>query len=106
MSRLSNWVLLGGVALCSLTSGIASASDAASGIIRFTGQIVESPCVASAQQAVVNFSCYQEGKQANYRYNTNSATAANQVLPDLIEETRMDWLNAERTARLLTVTYR
>ncbi|MEC5318525.1 hypothetical protein VSX61_06175 [Brenneria populi subsp. brevivirga] len=107
MRRIKQWALLGGLTLCSLAAGAAAASSGkASGIIRFTGQIVEAPCVVSTEQTMVNLSCHRDGKPVSYKYNARSPVTANNALPETIESTRLDWINPERTMSVLTITYR
>ncbi|MCG8708940.1 hypothetical protein JHU04_002169 [Brenneria sp. 4F2] len=107
MSRLMQWVFFSVLALCSLAAGAVSASaDNASGIIRFRGQIVEDPCVISTRQAMVNLSCYRDGKSVPYKYNALLPVTANNGLPEAIADTRVGWLNRERTMGVLTIIYR
>ncbi|MDX5626459.1 MULTISPECIES: hypothetical protein [unclassified Brenneria] len=106
MRRLKQWALFSGLTLCSLAAGATSASTgAAGGIIRFTGAIVEGPCVVSTKQAAVGLSCHHGGKQASYQYNARSAKAFSKGLPEFIDNARLQWINPERTQSVLTITY-
>lgn len=107
MRIVKQWALFSGLALCSLTAGAASTSTGnVSGIIRFTGQIVEEPCIVSTEQAVVSLACHRDGKPVSYKYNALLPVATNNALPEVIEDTRMNWINPERTMSVLTITYR
>lgn len=74
-------------------------------VIKIVGRIVEDPCVISAQQQVVQFTCYQAGemhsRNVSYQAVGDGATV-NVGVADL----SMKYLTPERKLAILEVNYR
>lgn len=74
-------------------------------VIKIVGRVVEDPCVISAQQQAVQFTCYQAGemhsRNVSYQAVSDGATV-NVGVADL----SMKYLTPERKLAILEVNYR
>lgn len=83
-------------------AGNALATQAAgTGVISFSGAIIEQSCMAEQTQAQASVSCYRNGKTAVLPVSLQGM----QTLLTGVARTQIDWLDKERRQGVLTVTY-
>lgn len=75
-----------------------------SGIIHFSGMIVESQCTHEVQQKQIQVSCERNG-QARFS-NVSFKNAAIQPLPYNVGTSQIHWLDEQHKMGILTVDYR
>lgn len=85
---------------------IATAGSAAQGgIISFRGEIVESPCEVSAEQAHVKMTCMQNGLVHTKRYSSKgfmSGVQKNQQIASV----KMQYVNEQKTLAVMSIEYK
>lgn len=83
-------------------AGNALATQAAgTGVISFSGAIVEQSCTIEQAQDRTSLSCYRNGKTAVLPVSQQGT----QTLLTGVARTQIDWLDKERRQGVLTVTY-
>ncbi|PKH24355.1 fimbrial protein [Enterobacterales bacterium CwR94] len=100
-------VMLGLLLMTSWTTAVSAGSNdtsASSGIIHFTGAIVESPCSLQQRGNQMVSSCYRNGQTVTTAQAISSTK--NLTLPLNIGTTEMRWLDNERRLGILTAIYR
>lgn len=96
-------LLIAGALFSWMTAGLVSAS---SGVIRFVGAIVESPCMINIIDSTANTECYRNGKNYTGRQKLANFDAKTRSLPLDIGTTEIKWIDKQKNLALLTVVYR
>lgn len=84
-----------------LLANIPLANSASSGVIRFTGAIVEGGCSFNNTQRTVDIGCYNNGKETH----TKASIKSSKINFTQGEVTGIKWVNASHTLGIMNVTY-
>ncbi|MFK8258163.1 type 1 fimbrial protein [Erwinia sp. AnSW2-5] len=79
-------------------------SERSSGIIHFSGGIVESECTHDIQQQKVVISCERNGQEKSRTLSLNNTDL--QSLPHNVGTSQISWLDRQKRLGILTVDYR
>lgn len=82
----------------------AQTHSAASGIIYFSGEIVEDGCAVAPRQNNIHISCFDSQHQIKTAQIATKAYSP-QPLPGNRGTTEMEWLDNSRTTGVVTVSY-
>lgn len=85
-----------------LTSGT---SDAADGIIRFTGSIVEDVCSIATGPNSMTSSCFRDSEMLNTTKTLTTTQAANYTLPQNIGVVKTTRIKGHSNLAIIHVTY-
>lgn len=77
-------------------------AQAADGVIHFRGSIVNYPCRFDTEATQLQGECFIKGRPVKH---TQSLTANYSRLPENLGSVKTQWLNAEKTVGLMTVSY-
>ncbi|CNE15757.1 hypothetical protein QVN42_06365 [Yersinia nurmii] len=90
-----------------LFSWTALANGAAtSGIVRFTGSIVDAPCQIDFSAQTLATRCYSNGKNLSQRQVITAGMDTTSNLPGNLGTSEIQWLNKERNLAIVTINYR
>ncbi|KRW58856.1 hypothetical protein AO726_15175 [Pseudomonas sp. TTU2014-080ASC] len=76
-----------------------------SGVIRFTGSIVEGSCDVIPVHDNVQANCQRNGQDVISRHALELAASAPQPLPESIGTSQLNWLDVSRKQGILLVSY-
>ncbi|CNH93603.1 fimbrial protein [Yersinia pekkanenii] len=91
--------------MISFAASSAQSTQSATGIITFSGAIVDSPCDTAVLDQTITTRCYRDGKILTRRQTLSRNMPLSGILPGNLASSRMEWLNPQRSLGVLTVTY-